>query len=182
MLNSASRSRSAVGLMACDFGAASARPRNRPPTNRNSAARRPWAGGGRAPALFPPPRRRGLPDARGTGGAALAFIIAPRGGGRRRGGRLALPDRSGEIRPRRGDKSLAELLAQGPRLHLGDLPWREVGELERAERHADQAVDLKPEVTEHVLHLAVLALADRKAEPNGAALGAIDRGLERPLT
>ena len=37
MLNSDSRSRSAVGRIACDFGAASARPRNRPPTMRISA-------------------------------------------------------------------------------------------------------------------------------------------------
>src|SRR3954452_23694844 len=32
MLNSDSRKRSAVGRMACDFGAARARPRSRPPT------------------------------------------------------------------------------------------------------------------------------------------------------
>src|SRR6516162_7736404 len=45
MLNSASRRRSAVGLIACDLGTASARPRNRPPTMRMEssppAARRP---------------------------------------------------------------------------------------------------------------------------------------------
>ena len=38
MLNSDSRSRSAVGRIACDFGAASVRPRKRPPTIRISAA------------------------------------------------------------------------------------------------------------------------------------------------
>src|SRR5262249_57834491 len=111
----------------------------------------------------------------------VAVGAAPGGRGGRRGRRLALPDRPGEIRPRQGDEPLAELLAQGSRLHLGDLPWREVGELERAERHADQPVDLKPEVAEHVLHLAVLALPDRKAAPNVAALGAIDRGLDRTI-
>src|SRR5262249_13891584 len=87
----------------------------------------------------------------------------------------------GEVRSRQGDEALAELVAQGPRLHLRDLARREVGELERAERHADQAVDLEAEVAEHVLHLAVLALADRKAEPDVAALGAIDRGLDRTI-
>src|SRR5580704_3179032 len=34
MLNNASRSRSAVGRIACDFGVASVRPRRRPPTTR----------------------------------------------------------------------------------------------------------------------------------------------------
>ncbi len=44
MLNSASRSRSAVGRTACDFGAASARPRQRPPTMRISVPCRRAAG------------------------------------------------------------------------------------------------------------------------------------------
>ncbi len=39
ILNSDSRSRSAVGRIACDFGPASARPRSRPPTTRISAPR-----------------------------------------------------------------------------------------------------------------------------------------------
>src|SRR5262249_27000911 len=112
---------------------------------------------------------------------AWGFGGAARGRAGRRAGRRAWPARPGEIRPRHGREPLAELLAQGSRLHLGDLPWREVGELERAERHADQPVDLKPEVAEHVLHLAVLALPDRKGEPNVAALGAIDRGLDRTI-
>ena len=34
---------------------------------------------------------------------------------------------------------------------------------------------------EHVLHLAILALPDRKGEPNVAALGAIERGLDRTI-
>ncbi len=59
--------------------------------------------------------------------------------------------------------------------------WREVGELERAERHADQAVDLEAEVTEHVLDLAVLALPHREGEPDIAALRAIERGLDRAV-
>src|SRR5262249_56831755 len=129
-----------------------------------------WRGVNVAPA-----RKRAVDGSLAIGARPLAFVDAPRGRAGRRARRLALPDRPGEIRPRQGDEPLAELLAQGSRLHLGDLPWREVGELERAERHADQPVDLKPEVAEHVLHLAVLALPDRKGEPNVAALGAIDR-------
>src|ERR1700721_3051948 len=63
MLNSASRSRSAVGGIDCDFGAASARPRSLPPTTRISgglwddcAAGRPRDranGGGRTCRVFP---------------------------------------------------------------------------------------------------------------------------------
>src|SRR5215510_12879436 len=122
-----------------------------------------------------------LTDALGIDAAALAFRIVSHGRARRRGRRRAPPDRGGEIRARHGDDARAELVAQGPRLHLRDLPGREVGELERAERHADQAVDLKPEVTEHVLHLAVLALPDREGEPHVAALRAIDRSLDRTI-
>src|SRR5207247_6238933 len=85
------------------------------------------------------------------------------------------------LRPRQGDDAFAELLAQGSRLDLRDLSWREVGELKRAERHADQAADLEAKVPEHVLHLAILALPDRKGEPNVAALGAIERGLDRTI-
>src|SRR5262249_7225176 len=122
MLNSASRNRSAVGRIACDLGAASARPRKRPPTMRISAARRarrarrPRRAGG--PAFFPPPRSLGLPEAPGTAGGALAFAFASRGGARRRGRRRAGGDRGGEARPRHGDDARAELLAQGPRLNL----------------------------------------------------------------
>src|SRR5262249_29935093 len=114
--------------------------------------------------------------------AALALRIAAGGRANRRGTRLLRPDRRGKIRRRRGDDALAELLAQGSRLDLRDLPRREVGELKRAERHADQAADLEAEVPEHVLHLAILALPDRKGEPNVAALGAVERGPDGTIT
>ena len=60
-------------------------------------------------------------------------------------------------------------------------PTGEIAELERAERHPDQAVDREAEMAEHVLHLAVLAFADREGEPDIAALHAIDRGLDRTV-
>src|SRR5262245_54643451 len=94
---------------------------------------------------------------------------------------LALDARTGEIRPGLGRDARAELLAQGARPHLLDRAHRKLAELERAERHPDQAVDREPEVAEHVPHLAVLALADRKREPDITALDAIDRGLHRTV-
>src|SRR5262249_49419860 len=94
---------------------------------------------------------------------------------------LALGARAGKIHPRLGRDARAELLAQGPRLDLLDRAGRQLAELERPKRHPDQAADRKPEVPEHVLHLAVLALADRKGEPDIAALDAIDRGLHRTI-
>ena len=60
-------------------------------------------------------------------------------------------------------------------------PAREIAELERPERHADQAVHRQPEMTEHVLHLAVLALADGEGEPHVRSLLAVERGLDRPV-
>jgi len=52
-----------------------------------------------------------------------------------------------------------------PHRDLLDRALGQVAELEGAERHPDQAVDLEPEMAEHVLHLPVLALAHREAEP-----------------
>src|SRR5262245_19916884 len=94
---------------------------------------------------------------------------------------LGLDARAGEIRPGLGRDARAELRAQGARLHLLDRARRELAELERPERHPDQAVDREPEVAEHVPHHAVLALADRKGKPDIAALDAIDRGLHRTV-
>src|SRR5262249_7983260 len=110
------------------------------------------------------------------------FRIVARGRANRRGRHLLRPHRRGEIRPRQGDDAFAELLAQGARLDLRDPSRREVGELKRAERHADQAADPEAEGTEHVLDLTILALPDRKGEPNVAALGAIERSLDRTIT
>ena len=63
MLNRLSRSRSAVGRIACDPGAASLRPRNLPPTIRISAACGERGGGvhGGSPAAKAPARRYARP-------------------------------------------------------------------------------------------------------------------------
>ena len=95
--------------------------------------------------------------------------------------RLALDARAGEVGAGRGGDARAELIAQGPRLDLLDRAGRDLAELERAERNPDQAVHREAEVTEHVAHLAVLALADREGEPDIAALRAVDRGLDRSV-
>ena len=94
---------------------------------------------------------------------------------------LTLDPRPGKIRTGLRRHPLAELLAQSPRLHLLDRAFGELAELERAERHPDEPVHRQAEVAEHVLHLAVLALADREGEPDVAALGAVDRGLDRSV-
>jgi hypothetical protein len=88
---------------------------------------------------------------------------------------------SGEITARKLDDARAELSAQRLGLHLLDRAFGKITEIERAKRHPDQAVHLKPEMGEHVPHLAVLALADRKAEPDIGALLAIERRLDRPI-
>ena len=86
MLNSDSRSRSAVGRIAADFGPASVRPRRRPPTTRISgavaagAARRrrgPAHVGGDGPALRPFCQLfhgARLAEAFDVNGAALAVV------------------------------------------------------------------------------------------------------------
>ena len=58
---------------------------------------------------------------------------------------------------------------------------RQLAELERPERHADQPRDLQPEMAQHVAHLAVLALADRERDPHVEALLAVERRLDRPV-
>src|SRR5262245_66011760 len=88
---------------------------------------------------------------------------------------LALDARTGEIRPGLGRDARAELVAQGARPHLLDRAHRELAELEWPERQADQAVDRKPEVPEHVSHLADLALADRQGGAGRAHLDAVAR-------
>ncbi len=90
-------------------------------------------------------------------------------------------DRSGEIRARQRGDPLAELLAQSPRSHLLDRAFGEFAELERTERHPDQAVHGQPQMAEHVLHLAVLAFAHGEGEPHIRALHAIDGGVDRPV-
>ncbi len=77
--------------------------------------------------------------------------------------------------------TLAELLAQHARIHLLDSAVFELAELERAERHADEARDGEVEMAEHIAHFAVLALADRERDPDVGALRAVERRLDRPV-
>ena len=90
-------------------------------------------------------------------------------------------DRPREIQSRRRGDAFAELLAQVPRAHLVDRALGQLAELERTERHPDQAVHRQPEMAEHVLHLAVLALAHREGEPHIGALLAVEPRLDRPV-
>ena len=196
MLNSASRSRSAVGRTACDFGAASARPRRRPPTMRISASCRD-TGLRRRPRLAPRARlRRALrtrrvgrrrarprcfvavgrarsalraasrqPLLRSAGETSPPLRFARGSGVVGRCGRFALRHRRGEIRSRQ--RRPARPAARAARGSAPPRPRpREIAELERAERHADQPVTASPRWPSTLLHLAVLALADGEGEPH----------------
>src|SRR5262249_57347349 len=81
----------------------------------------------RAPAAAPlfPPRQLGLTDAIGIDAAALALVIAPRRRAGRRGRRLALPHRGGEIPPPPNYHARARLGAPRPPPHLPAPPPRE---------------------------------------------------------
>jgi hypothetical protein len=92
--------------------------------------------------------------------------------------RLPLDPGPGEIRTGQSRDPVAELITQGPRFHLFDCAFRQVAEPERSERNPDQAVHRQPEMTEHVLHLAILAFPDCEGEPDVAALRAVDGGLD----
>src|SRR4029077_8724109 len=87
-------------------------------------------------------------------------------------------NRCREIDARFRDQPRAELLAQSPRAHFLDFAGRELAELKRAERDANEPRHVEAEMAEHVAHLAVLALADRKGEPEISALHALDRGID----
>ena len=76
------------------------------------------------------------------------------------------------------DQLLAELFAQSPRAYFLDFARLKLAELERAERDADEPRHVEAEMAEHVAHLAVLAFADRKREPEIGALHALDRGFD----
>ncbi len=118
-----------------------------------------------------------------AGRAALGAMRAVAAPGRRwrRFVRRAHENRPGEIASRLGRDAVAELIAQHARLHLDDLAVLHLAELERTERHADEAVRLQPERFDHIAHLAVLALADRHCEPHIGALRAIEARLDRPV-
>ncbi len=86
-----------------------------------------------------------------------------------------------EIDTRLVGKALAELVAQHLGLHHLDGTHGQVAELERTEAHADQAVDLKAQRGEHVLDLAVLALAQAEDQPDIGALLALQLRVDGPV-
>ena len=90
--------------------------------------------------------------------------------------------RTRKIHTRQLRDALAELVAQHAGAHLLDRAFRQLGELERAERNADEAIHLQAEVPQHVADFAVLAFTDRKGEPDIRALGSIERRLDRSIT
>src|SRR5215831_4133352 len=152
-----------------------------------------------APAAIVPPQRRvvlapGIAAARPAGRLVAHLALAPAlgcavalaralGAPAARRLRLGCPlrDRRGEIALRLGNDPGAELLAQHPRAHLLDRALGELAELERTVGDADQPVHLQAEIAEHVPHLAVLALPDRKGEPHVRPLLAVERRLDRPV-
>src|SRR5262245_64421882 len=68
-----------------------------------------------------------------------------------------------------------------PRAYLLDRAGGQLAELERTERDPDQAVHRQPEMAEHILHLAVLALAHGKGQPHIGALLAVEPRLDRAI-
>src|SRR5690606_13230363 len=74
-------------------------------------------------------------------------------------------DRRVEVRTRFGDQPLAELVSQQAALELAHLAFGQFAELKRAVGDADQARHVEPERAEHVLDLAVLALAEAERQP-----------------
>src|SRR5271165_4423663 len=92
---------------------------------------------------------------------------------RRRFGR-ALDDWRVEIGARLARELGSELVAQHPGAHLGHLAFSEVAEFEGPEGNADEPVDRQPQVLEHLLDLAVLALAQAHGDPGVGALLAVE--------
>ena len=97
------------------------------------------------------------------------------------GFRLVVDNRSVEIASRLADDLFAEFGAQRLRFDFLHRAIGQLAQLERPEGNADQPVHLQPERFQHLAHLAVLALADGKGEPDIAALLAIEARLDRPV-
>src|SRR5258707_4458730 len=90
-------------------------------------------------------------------------------------------DRPCEIRAcERGDL-FAELLAQHPGLDLLNQAFRQFAQLKRTVGYPDQPVHFEAEMRQHVAHLAVLALADRKYQPDVGALVTLERRIDRTV-
>src|SRR6478672_280167 len=86
-----------------------------------------------------------------------------------------------EIRAGEGRNLLAELLAQHAGLDLLDLAFGQLAQLKRPVGHPDQPVHLEAEMRQHVAYLAVLALTDRKYQPDIGALVALQRRIDRTV-
>jgi hypothetical protein len=75
-------------------------------------------------------------------------------------------DRSGKIRAGQFCNTLTELIAQHASAYFLDRAFRQICELEWAERNADQSIHTQPEVPQHVSDLTILTLADCKGQPD----------------
>ena len=106
--------------------------------------------------------------------AATALVPSRRRGRRLRLRRLSLGDRRVEIDARFPRELRAELVLEHPRADLDDLALAEIAEFERPERDADEPVHGEPEMFEHPLDLAVLALAQAHGDPGVGALLAVE--------
>src|SRR6187551_2106940 len=93
MLNSASRSRSAVGRIACDLGADSVRPRSLPPTMRISDPAGLYGGDGHRGAAVSPPLASEASGGEGSGVGGISIAISPHPGSRRCATRADPPHR-----------------------------------------------------------------------------------------
>src|SRR6185312_3651662 len=114
-------------------------------------------------------------------GAGLARAQRRIGGAARHADRRRLGQLAVEIDARFVREALAQLFAQHAGAHHLDAADRQVGQLERPEADADQAVDREAQRPEHILDLAVLAFAQGKDEPDVAALLALERGFDRAV-
>src|SRR5438270_2033341 len=206
ILNTDSRSRSAVGRISRDDGETRLRPFNRPPTTRmrallvsrleialaviaalRAARRTVTVGFGLVarPRLFAAGalHQHAAALAVGDQGALarwLERLLAVRGNFVGRVIRFTR-HRPIEIGTGKRGNLLAELFAQHAGLDLLDLSFGEFAQLKRTIGYPDQSVHLETEMREHVAHLAVLAFADRKRQPDIGALVALQRGIDRAV-
>src|SRR4029079_3025256 len=72
----------------------------------------------------------------------------------------------------------AEVVAEHAAADFAQLAFVQIAELKGTERNADEAVGHQTEVSQHLLHLAILALAQTHDEPDIGALDAVDGGFD----
>ncbi len=121
----------------------------------------------------------GIGSAFARGALAPPTPLAARGfGGRLCRRRAPFDQRRVEIDAGLSRELCAQLVAQDPGAHFRHLALGEIAEFEGAEGNADEAVDRKPQVLEHLLDLAVLALAQAHGDPGVRALLAVELRLD----